>query len=238
VTNLEAHEALNEYVKRFGADDGFLAKNLTDRVSQLYDEWRLFIYLFAENQDRSTLLARTSSLMFETLQRSLWDGVLTKIRHLTDSAKTKSGQKNFSLEWLVEIGKSHGEHNYSADWEKVLEDCRPVRRYVDKHIAHLDDQHIRGKAKSPMNRKTTTVAVKSIGTFVKKFHESTCNTTMVLLPTLQGHDHQHVLYLLHLGHQKLSENETVLRNDWRLGMNEKFKFPDYLTENIDPFDPF
>ena len=238
MTHLDADEALDEYVKRFGANDGFLVKNLTDRVSQLYDEWRLFIYLFAENQDRVALLANSSSLMFETIQRALWDGVLIKVRHLTDPAKSGSGRKNFSLEWLVDVGKRHGDFDYCVDWMNVLTDCRAVRRYVDKRIAHLDDRHIRGKDKSPVSRKTTTLAVKSIGTFVQKFHEGTCNTTMLLLPTLQGHDHQHVLHLLHLGHQKLSENEAALKNDWRLGLSEDFKFPDYLTEKTDHFDPF
>jgi hypothetical protein len=238
VTHLDANEALGEYVKRFGADDGFLVKNLTDRVSQLYDEWRLFIYLFAENQDRLILLSKSSGLMFETIQRALWDGVLTKVRHLTDPATTNRGQKNFSLAWLVEIARTHSELDYSVDWANVSEDCKQVRRYVDKYIAHLDDRHIRGGAKSPVSRKTTSLAIKSIGAFVQKFHEATCSTTMLLLPTLQGHDHQHVLYLLHLGHEKLSENEAVLKSDWRLGASDKFTFPSYLTDKTDLFDPF
>jgi hypothetical protein len=238
VANLDDQESLEGYVKLFGPDDGFLVKNLTDRVSNLYDEWRLFLYLFADNKDRFALLANSSDLMFATVQRSLWDGVLSKVRHLTDPAKTKKGQRNFSLAWLKEIGKSYGGHDYSADWDRLSEDCEPVRRYVTKYIAHLDDKHIRGKAEAPLSRKTTTLAVKSIGAFVQKFHETTCNSTILLLPTLQDRDHQHVLYLLYLGQQKLLENDTALRNDWRIGLQEIYQFPDHLTEKIDPFNPF
>lgn len=235
---LPAAEALWQYEKQFGCDDGFLVKSLTDRVSNLYDEWRLFIYLFAEDKERVELLKRSSGLMFDTIKRSLWGSVLIKIRHLTDSAKTKRGQKNFSLEWLNEVSKNYGDCDLGSDWQQVLEVCKPVRRHVDKHIAHLDDQHARGKAKAPLNRKQTTDAVKSIGGYVQRFHETACQTTMTLLPTLQDLDHQNVLHLLHLGHQKQLENEEAIRSDWRLAHSDEFEFPDYLREKIDWFEPF
>jgi len=238
VANLGAAEALAEYQERFGVDDGFLVKGLTDRVSNLYDEWRLFIYLFAENPERVRLLKRSSGLMFETINRSLWDGVLIKVRHLTDTKNTRKKQKNFSLEWLIDIGKIHSDCDFSSDWEGVKRDCRPIRRFVDKYIAHLDDDHARGKAQAHLSRLQTTTAVKSIGAFVQKFHSAVCDTKMVLLPTLQSHDHQHALFLLHLGIKKMNENEAAEKRDWRLAQSKDHIFPDYLTERIDWFDPF
>lgn len=213
-------------------------KGLTDRVSQLYDEWRLFIYLFAEDPERVTLLNRSSGLMFETINRSLWSGVLIKVRHLTDAKTTKKNQKNFSLEWLIEVGKSHGNCDLSFYWDKMKQDCQPVRRFVDKNIAHLDDNHARGLEQAQLTRDQTTKAVKSIGLFVQKFHSAACNTTMVLLPTLQSHDHQHALFLLHLGIKKMKENEAAEKRDWRLAHTDTHAFPDYLKERIDWFEPF
>lgn len=233
-----ADEALNEYQARFGEANGFLVKGLTDRVSDLYDEWRLFIYLFGENKERVLLLKQSSGLMFETIQRTLWGSVLIKIRHLTDPAETMRKQKNFSLEWLKRVAQERGESEFVGHWESVLADCKPVRRHVDKYIAHLDDRHARGDAVATLNRKETTVAVKSIGAFVQRFQEIMCETTMVLLPTHQEPSHQHVLHLLHLGNQKQKENDELLNRDWKLLKTDDHEIPEYLVDDFDWSDPF
>ncbi|WP_299565775.1 hypothetical protein [uncultured Sulfitobacter sp.] len=200
-------DILENYAELFGVDDGATVKLITDSISQLYKEWNIFLYFFCGPRERVDVLNESSGSTARTLQSMLWDSAVMKVRKLTDPAKSRSN-KNLSIENLVRIAFDHSKLDISGSYETTMAEVTDCRKYADKYLVHRDLGHALGKSATSINRKSTTLAIRAIGSFVKTFHMETRDTQYALMPISFAADEQQFLMRLHLGNLKSKELEA------------------------------
>lgn len=201
------HDHLNnEYTETFGADDGQAVQIITNSICQLYQEWRLFLYFFAGARERVDVLNAASGSTARTLQNTLWDSALLKVRRLTDPAKQRSNE-NLSLERLVEIAQNSGAIDLKPAYLELIEKVSSCRKYTDKNLVHRDLRNALSAEKETINRRATTEAIRAIGRFVRKFHRATRNVDFLLMPISGNDDEQRFLLCLYLGNEAAHRNK-------------------------------
>jgi hypothetical protein len=222
--NLSHEETANQYAEVFGSEDGKTVHIITNSISQLYQEWRLFLYFFAGRPERVEVLNRSSGSTARVLQNVLWDNALLKVRRMTDPEKAQSN-RNLSIQQLVRIAKERCGVDLKSDYDVTFNQIKACRKYTDKHIVHRDLEHAHGNAETSITRKQTTEAIRSIGGFVKKFHSSTRDIEYLLMPTSHGQNEEQFLMRLHLGNQR----DEFLKNERneRAASGEAFRSSEY-----------
>lgn len=202
--NKSHSEVGKEFADLFGETDGKTVQLITNSVSQLYSEWRIFLYFFCGAKERVDVLNLASGTTARTLSYMMWDSALLKVRRLTDPAKSRSNS-NLSIEQLVLIANKMAGKNISPDYELAKTAVADCRRYADKYLAHRDLGHALGKNEIGVNRKSTTDAIRAVGGFVQKFHSVVRDTHYVIMPISPLEDEKQFLMRLHLGNQKAVE---------------------------------
>lgn len=210
--------AIEELVARFGEVDGFLVYKLTNSVSQLALQWRIFLYLYCGAKERIDVLNEASGFFAKTLQNILWDNTILTIRRLTDSAESNRNT-NVSLIHLLKIAGENSELQRAYD--DMLKCCEPSRRYASKLIAHSDLDHATGKKTAAITRGETTQAVKSVMLFVQKFHSLVRDIHYELLPITTLDDEQQFLHRLHQGNQAAQSATEERREAFQTGDYDK-----------------
>ena len=205
--DLSPKEVERNYAEKFGEHDGKTVLMITNSTSQLYQEWRLFLYFFTGPTERVDALNAASGTTARVLQNLLWDSAIMKVRRLTDPAKTGSN-RNLSIQKLVQIASEKSSVDLRDSYNEVLEKVRACRKYADKHLVHRDLYHAIGPAQIGVNRKETTDAVRSIGRFVKEFHQVTRDTDYLLMPMSHPENEQQFLMRLHLGNERAEQLKT------------------------------
>lgn len=198
---LSHDETERNYIEFFGEDDGRTVHIITNSISQLYQEWRLFLYFFTGPKERVEVLNVASGTTARTIQNLLWDSALMKVRRLTDPARSRSN-RNLCIQKLVQIAQESCSADLSVSYEDVLGKVKTCRKYTDKHLVHRDLSHALGKAETSIDRKATTEAIRSIGGFIKKFHLITRDTEYLLMPMSGIEDEQQFLMRLYLGNER------------------------------------
>ena len=201
-----ADEVLFELVAKFGDVDGFLVHRLTNSVSQLALQWRVFLYFYCGAKERVDVLNEASGFVSKIIQDTLWDNAILTIRRLTDPEESGK-DTNVSLKHLLRIAGQNNE--LERKYDDMVECCRNSRRYASKLVAHSDLKHAAGKKTAATTRGETTKAVKSIILFVQEFHLLTRDTDYQLLPITTIQDEQQFLHRLHQGNgaARLAEKE-------------------------------
>ena len=195
-----------EYFEAFGADDGRAVQVITNSICQLYQEWRLFLYFFAGAKERVDVLNAASGMTARTLQNTLWDSALLKVRRLTDPAKQGSNE-NLSLERLVSIALNSKSVDLKPAYSELVEKVSTCRKYTDKNLVHRDLRNALSARIETIDRRATTDAICAIGSFVRAFHRKTRDVDLLLMPITGSDDEQRFLLRLHLG------NETARRRN-------------------------
>jgi hypothetical protein len=199
-------ELENEYLEAFGADGGRAVQIVTNSVCQLYQEWRLFLYFFAGPKERVGVLNDASGLTARTLQNTLWDSALIKVRRLTDPSKQRSNE-NLSLERLVGIAQESCKIDLKPAYAELIEKVSHCRKYTDKNLVHRDLRNALSVQKQTIDLRTTTDAIRKIGWFVRKFHSLTRDVDYLLMPIAGADDEQRFLLRLHLGNEAALESQ-------------------------------
>ena len=198
MTSKSSHEVRSSLIQEFGERDGFLVHVLTSRTAQLALEWRFFLYLFCGPVDRVRVLNDASPIVATTLSNTLWDNALTTIRRLTDNVESSSN-RNVSLGHLELIAGELGRDGVAGRFESLQGTAKPIRKYVDKYIAHADYSASKGDGKISITRGETTHAIKEIVSYVSLFHEVVRDTTYCILPVTTAADEQQFLMRLYQG---------------------------------------
>ncbi len=227
-------------MKEFGEDDGFLIHVLTNRTSQLALEWRFFLYFFCGSEKRVQVLKDASPIVAQTLSNSLWDNALTTIRRLSDDTH-KSGNRNVSLGHLERIAEEGGVDELLGQFAELQTTARPIRKYVDRYIAHADYSTSKGDKIVTVTRRETTDAVKGIVFIVTRFHELVRDTTYCLLPLTTVADEQQFLMRLYQGIRFDASEKAEHLASAKLGVDrENFydDLPDWIWDPAFRDDPF
>ena len=236
----DASEIEAEYTATFGREDGLAIQRLTNGVSQLCIEWRMFLYFFAGPTERVDTLNAASGLTARMISNTFLDNALSKIRRLTDRYKSGSN-KNLSLEALKIIADSHSGVDLSSEYDAMMEVVQPARKYADKYLAHYDFHHALGDKKLTLRLKEITEAIRALKEFTRIFHLKVRETDYVLMPITTAKDEQRFLLCLHLGVQSDAANAAALSEGVRKGDVREFKRSDIPSWIADPLfrdDPF
>jgi hypothetical protein len=237
----QTHEEVAEDYKNTFGDDGKVVHLLTNKVSQLYSEWRIFLYFYCGPIERVEVLNTASGSTAKALQNLLWDNAILKIRALTDPSKSRSNS-NLTIQRLSQIASAHNGTDMTASLEHTLDVVEVFRKYADKYLAHYDLKHAVGDRATTLNRGETTNAIKAIGDFVKDFHQQTRDVHYELMPLSHLGNEQQFLARLNLGNIKASEdNIEWLRLDksGEIYDRSKFENPNWIYGNEhDPFKDF
>ena len=192
-------DVLDDFIEIYGKKDGEIVARLTFRVSNLFFEWRAFLYLFCGPTERVDTLNAASGKTSKLLQKLLWDSVLLSIRKFLDPAGDGSNT-NLSLQHLQRIAK---ESQFGVDLTQAYEElksvCEPARKYATKYLAHSDLKHAIGSKVTSVQRGQTTDAVRAIGKFANKFHAETRDTDIRFSPIPMRDDEKKFLLVLHRG---------------------------------------
>lgn len=240
MTNMTGDEVLAAYIAEFGAEDGPIIANLTDRVANLALRWKIFLYFFCGPKERIDVLNKASGMTASLVQNLLWDDALLRVRQITDPAK-RGQNNNLSLAHLVRIAAQIRKQDLSAAHKTTLETCGPARIFATKHLAHLDLAHATGGAQSEITRRQTTEAIRAICLFVQQFHAQVRDTTYALLPIMGADDEQQFLLRLHKGNQAedaiaAASRAAAKSGDW--GALRRTDIPDWIHEQRGPLDLF
>ncbi|WP_162931796.1 AbiU2 domain-containing protein [Sulfitobacter sp. D7] len=233
-------EIAAEYAKDFGEADGFLVHRLTNSVSQLILQWRMFLFFYCGPLERIEVLNEASGLTARTFQNLLRDNTILNVRRLTDREKSR-GEINVSLAHLLRISREKGIACLDVPYEELLSSCETTRRYADKHIAHSDFDHAAGRKISSTNRGETTKAIKEISSFVQLFHKKITDVSYELVPRTSVSDEQQFLKRLYLGNQSSVEQTSekirqAKAGDWDSAFQSIY--PDWLSDDHFRDNPF
>ena len=229
-----------DYIREFGEKDGLLVQRLTNSVSQLTLQWRMFLFFYCGPRERVEVLNEASGLTAKTIQNLVWDNSILTVRRLTDR-ETTSGDTNVSLAHLPRIAQEKGCDGFEAYYEDVLSACKTTRKYATKYIAHSDYNHAVGKKEALTNRGETTNAIREIMKFVELFHEEVRGVQYRLVPMTTVRDEQQFLQRLFLGNIRSADAkaERIKRarsGDW--AALKETDFPDWLSDYEFRDNPF
>lgn len=230
MSSYTAEEVAAKYEDEFGAEDGAVVHRLTESVSQLYHEWRLFLYFFGGPKERVDVLNAASGSTAKVLQNLLWDNAVLKIRALTDYEGTGSN-RNMSLENLCRIAKRFDIEDLNGPFVEMRAKCTKSRKYADKYLAHRDFHHSVGRKSSTITRGETTASVKVIGDFVRLFHSQVRDTDYQLAPVMGAGNAEDFLAFLHLGALKQQEMRAEEMDDIKAGhynTRAKYEWPEWV----------
>jgi hypothetical protein len=230
--NQSHSEVEEQYLNLFGKSDGKTVHLVTNSVSQLYSEWRIFLYFFCGPKERVDTLYLASGITSLTLKNMLWDSALLKVRRLTDPARSRSNS-NLSIENLVRISNEIAGKDIAPEYELTKIAVADCRQYADKYLAHRDLGHALGESETLINRKSTTDAIRSIGNFVQTFHSVVRDTHYLIMPISPIADEKQFLMRLHLGNQKAEElkKEEYDRAMAGEGVDRReYQWPDWIRD--------
>lgn len=233
MSSYSAEEVSANYEKMFGEEDGAVVHRLTDSVSQLFHEWRLFLYLFCGRRERVDALNAASGSTAKVLGNLLWDNTVLKIRALTDDEKAGSN-RNMSLENLCRIAKRFDVEDLNGPFDEMRVKCAKSRKYADKYLSHRDFHHSVGRKSSTITRGETTASVEAIGSFVRLFHSRVRDTDYQLAPVMGANNEEQFLALLHLGALKYEEMRAAEIEDMRAGRydsSSRYEWPEWVWAN-------
>lgn len=200
MTTKSAQDVLQEYVNIYGSADGPVVARLTNDVSNLFQEWRTFLYFFCGPSERLEVLNQASGRTSRLFRRLLWDSALLRIRRLIDPEIDRKNNKNLSLHSLVRIAKKPPfEHILKTDFNELEAKCKPAKKFVDKYLAHFSKGHALGSKPALIQRQQTTDAVRAIGAFVNKFHAATRDTDFRFSPFTAHKGESDFLLMLYRG---------------------------------------
>ena len=225
-----------EYGAKYSHVEKDIVEILSQQVSQLVREWRLYLYFYSTEEKRLDVLKEASSSTAKVLRNALLDSTVLKIRGMTDNHET-GGNKNLSLQHLVFISEEKHVKGLRDDWKNLRDICKPIRKLSDKWIAHKDFGRALGKTNSGMVLKEITNSVVSIDAFVKRFHGDVRNVKLISMPIVGAEDERPFLWTLELGNQARKALDTEMKIK-RITKNSseynKFSPPPWLKE-LDPF---
>jgi len=198
MTHKSPEEVALEYSKLFGEKDGAIVHRLTDTVTQLYYEWRLFLYFFCGPIERVNALNKASGITSKVLQRLLWDNAVLKVRALTDPMGNGSNQ-NLSLGHLVRISEQFGINSLRPALSETEAKTNRCRKYATKYLAHKGYHHAVGSKVTGLTRGETTAAIEAIRDFIRKFHGEVRDVDYFLTPIMDAGNEERFLAFLHYG---------------------------------------
>jgi hypothetical protein len=114
---------------------------LHDHITEVHQEWKTLIELYASGDARAKLLHRAAGGFFDTVYHALLRDVLLGIARLSDPLKT-GGKDNLVLERLLQLPEVVGDAalcgTVTNQFAEVKERAVPFREYRNKYLAHLD----------------------------------------------------------------------------------------------------
>lgn len=223
-------EVAQEYEDFFGENDGPVVQRLTDSVSQLYYEWRLFLYMFCGPKERVDALNKASGQTSKVLQNLLWDSAILKIRALTDEACSGSN-KNMSLGNLPQIAERFGARDLDNAFSETRDVCKKCRKYASKYLAHKDFHYSLGKRNASVTRAETTASVVAIGNLVRLFHSKVRDVDYFLAPVMGAANEEKFLAYLHFGAIHQAEMKAAQIADLKAGRYDTrsdYEWPDWI----------
>ncbi|MBI4537085.1 MAG: hypothetical protein HY712_03910 [candidate division NC10 bacterium] len=127
--------------KPFSAESAATLDALEDYITELHEEWKILLELFAAGDETSKLLNDTAGALFETLYRVLIRDILLGVARLTDPLKT-AGKDNLVLERVTLLPEVVADTALSRAAAEILDEIKalatPFRDYRNKYLAHLD----------------------------------------------------------------------------------------------------
>ena len=225
MSHQSSEEVEADYVSQFGDKDGRSLHRVTNRVSQLCVEWRVFLYFFGSRKERVDVLNTASGSTARILQNALWDNALLKIRRLTDPHKTRTN-KNLSLDFLRDLALRASGVDLSEEYHDMQSMTKPARDYATKCLAHSDWEHALGDKQTSVHRGETTQAIRAMIGFTATFHERVRNVTYRLMPITALPDEQDFLLRLHLGNQADEAGEALALERALKGVSHGLERPD------------
>ncbi len=125
-----------KHIQTFGPELGPVYFELYNEIVWLYAKWLEYRKLFAAPPEQITLLNKTASFFFYTIEVVLREDILLHISRLTDHPG-KSSSKKLSIRLLPDMVK---DKKLRDELHKLLEDalgkCVFAREWRNKQIAH------------------------------------------------------------------------------------------------------
>jgi len=114
---------------------------LQQDVISLHSDWKIFLQLYGQSEERVELLAEVAPHFFATVQEALVHNIYLGVTRLTDPA-SQGSNKNLSLYRLAQLVEENGDSELAARLQRRLEDLSlnvdPLRVFRNWRLAHND----------------------------------------------------------------------------------------------------
>jgi hypothetical protein len=127
--------------KPVSAESAEILDALERHITELHEEWKDLLELFAAGGETSDLLNDTAGALFETIYRVLLRDIILGIARLTDPLKTV-GKDNLVLDRVPALPEVASDTVLAKAADQLLAEIKsltaPFRDYRNKYLAHLD----------------------------------------------------------------------------------------------------
>ena len=135
------------------ADLSTIYKNINTEVKWIHVKWNVYKQLFDSSQEKIDLINRSAPQFFGIIQQIFFVDVVLGLSRLTDPAES-SGHKNLSLQLVIDEFDNSGllelSSKLDSDYEKIEQECEPIRKWRNKKISHSDFQTTLNVSDNPL----------------------------------------------------------------------------------------
>ena len=158
-------EVESENLVRLGPELGPVFSKLSHELAWLQIIWCEYRELYGTKPERLEILNASAKTFFYTIQRSMWNEVLLRIRRLTDPAKTGDKQ-NLTIMRLGDLCEDPELANRVRALATLADEkSRFAKKWRDREIAHADLGLALGRSAEPLpevSRSEVTDAIAAI----------------------------------------------------------------------------
>ncbi|SDX02492.1 hypothetical protein SAMN04488001_2280 [Litoreibacter albidus] len=231
----------DKHVEEFGEQ---IAKEFHLLKSDLFElrlMWRSYRELFGKNKERVELLNSISGSFAQTIEISLWESVLIRLRRFNDEGASRIKRRPLSLGLLREISKQTNDQELRKLIQEAKTKAAFAKNWSDKRIAHSDYDYRMGSVKlESASRQKVTDAIDAIAAVIKRIGSERLDTHYVTHPVSALKDETFVLKLLLDGKKgwdaKPDLARSLIKNGDYEAYKEVYKYPSWLDRTPDEHD--
>lgn len=237
----EMTEVPDEILKRLGKTYAEEFSLIKQDLFELRLFWRTYRNLFGTCPERVELLNSISGSFAHTIEVTLFETVLLKLRRINDTGSTKRNRKPLALGLLLKLADERSDVELKRLINLSRRKSEFAKNWSDKRIAHADYEYRMGRHElTPASRKKVTDAIDAVAAVIKWIGEEMLDTHYNTHPSPPLKNEEFVLKLLYEGKAVWDAKPELAKraiDERRFEDYDRiFAYPDWLKATPDEWD--
>lgn len=203
--------------------------------------WRYYRSMFGANKDRFEFMFSISPDFARSLEQTMFETTLLKLRRLTDPKSSKGGKRSITIKALPQWLANEREKQLHQLVNDAVNASDFARNWSSKRVAHSDHDYRNGRnSLLPASRAKVEAAIEAIANVIKNVERNEFNTTQITHPIPNYPDEIDFLRCLYEGKMRIEEKkklrkELSLAGDY-VRRDQVFTYPEWLQRTKVPMD--